>query len=343
MLSKTKILLLNVNRDGWHSGNMIYDMAVIKKACDTKIYGPGWPEFKYTDIGEIIKQLYNNDKPDIIYSYFTPNERIRDVYQKQYHIPDNLMNFPANLDKITDIIKIFAISDFWARSPSQFTKDLGGNVFQYCVSCFTPPYSNPKHFYSFFDDNIRKNIKFLALPRCVDKDCFKDYKMPKKYDVVSMGAMWHFYPLRCFMNQYLLQNAKSLNINYKNYSHCGTDFSHNDFVRDKYARAINESKMLISCGGKYGLAFNKIFESMGCNTLYVGEKPYGEIELKLKDGYNYIAITKDNFIEKIKYYLSKPNEMDVIIKNAKETFETYHHIDARANDFVKLLEKIKET
>jgi spore maturation protein CgeB len=104
--------------------------------------------------------------------------------------------------------------------------------------------------------------------------------------------------------------------------------------------AINESKMLISCGGRYHLAFNKIFESMACNTLYVGEKPYGEEELHLKDGYNYVAVTKDNFADKIKYYLKNPNEMETISNNAKDTFLKYHNIQSRAIDFITLLKKI---
>lgn len=335
-----KVLLLNVNREGWHSGNMIYDMMVIQRACDTKCYGPGWPEYRYSDLREIIKQLYGNDKPDIIYSYFTPEERVRDVYGKQYHIPESLMNFPTHLDKIDGVIKIFALSDFWARSRKKFTQDLADSTFQYCFSCFTPPYSDPSNFYSFFDDNIRKNIRFFALPRCVDKECFKDYGLAKKYDVISVGAMWHFYPLRSYMNQYFLQHSKELGINYKNFCHCGTDFSHNDFVREKYAQAINESKMMISCGGKYHLAFNKIFESMACNTLYVGEKPYGEEELHLKDGYNYVAVTQNNFVDKIKNYLKNPEETKIITNNAMETFLKYHHIDARAKDFVNLLKEI---
>ena len=128
-LTNIKILMLNVNREGWHSGNMIYDMMVVKNACDTKMYGPGWPEYRYTDLNEIVPQLYGNDKPDIIYSYFTPEERIRDVYKTQYDIPEQLMNFPKNLDKI-DVVKIFALSDFWARSPSQFSKDLKNSSFQ---------------------------------------------------------------------------------------------------------------------------------------------------------------------------------------------------------------------
>jgi hypothetical protein len=249
------------------------------------------------------------------------------------------MNFPTHLDKI-NTIKIFAVSDFWARSPSQFSKDLNGSTFQYCFSCFTPPYSNPKDFYSFFDDNIRKNIKFFAIPRCIDRECFRDYGLNKTYDVISVGAMHNFYPFRVHMHSFLQNNASKLNIKYKNFSHCGVDFSHSDFVRDKYAQTINSSKILVSCGGKYHLAFNKIFEAMGCNTLYVGEKPYGEKELHLEDGFNYVAIDKNNFVDKILYYIGNNNELNRIIDNAKRTFEQYHHIDARAQDFVKIIEKI---
>ena len=339
-LCNIKVLLLNVNRAGWHSGNMIYDMMVIQKACDTKIYGPGWPGYNHTDLREVIKQLYGNDKPDVIYSYFTPEERVRDVYRTQYNIPENLMNFPSHLDKIDGVIKIFALSDFWARSPEQFTKDLSNSPFQYCFSCFTPPYSNPAQFYSFFNDNIRKNLEFVAMPRCVDKDCFKDYGLPKKYDVISVGAMHRFYPLRCHMHQYLSQHSGELGINYKNYGHCGTDFSHSDFVREKYAMAINESKMLVSCGGRYQLAYNKIFEAMACKTLYIGDKPHGEEGLHLKDGYNYVAVTANNFVDKIMYYLKNPYLIKTIVDNASLTYLKYHHIDARAAEFVAALEKI---
>lgn len=337
---KTKVLLLNVNRSGWHSGNMIYDMMVIQRACDTKTYGPGWDNYENNDMGEIIKQLYGNDKPDIIYSYFTENERVRDVYRDQYNIPEHLMNFPIGLNRIKDVVKVFAISDFWARSPKQMAIDLHNNPFNHCVSCFTPPYSKPKDFYAFFNEDVRKNMKFHALPRCVDKDCFMDYGLSKKYDVITLGSMCNFYPLRRHINNCLTKNASELSIVYKNYPHCGTNFKHSDFVRDKYAMGINESKMLVSCGGRYHLAFNKIFEAMGCNTLYVGEKPYGEKELHLEDGYNYVAVDGNNFIDRIKYYLSNEDKAKEIVKNANDTFLKYHHIDARADDFANLMEDI---
>ncbi len=337
MLSKFKILLLNVNRDGWHSGNMIYDMEVIKKACDTKIYGPGWPEYKNVDIREIIKQLYGDDKPDIIYSYFYNNERVGDTYMQHYQIPETSRFFPTHLEKIRDITKIFAISDFWQQKDQAL---IGQSNFQYCFGCFVPPYSNPKDFYAFFSEENQKKMKFIPCPRCIDRDCYKDYGLFKKYDVISVGAMWHFYPLRVFMHNYLTQYAEKLGIRYRNYPHCGINFSHNDFVREKYAMTINGSKMLISCGGRYHVAMNKIFEAMGCNTAYVGEKPYGEEELHLRDGYNYIAVAGEDFIGKIQHYLKSEDALSYITKNAKDTFEKYHHIDARANDFEKLIKGI---
>jgi len=337
---KTKVLLLNVNRKGWHSGNMIYDMQAIQEACDTKIYGPGWKNYDTTDLDTIIKKLYGNDKPDIIYSYFTPNEKVGDVYMQYYNIPEKLRYFPTGFQSVKGVLKIFALSDFWARRPQQYSKDLNNSDFKYCFCCFAPPYSNPKDFYSFFDANIQKNMKFIGYPRCVDAICYKNYNLPKKYDVITVGAMWHFYPLRSYMHGVLSSTHKELGIRYKNYPHCGVNFSHNDFVREKYAAAISESNMLASCGGRYHVAMNKIFEAMGCNTVYVGERPYGEKELFLEDGYNYIAVTKDNFISKIKYYLSHPDELNSIIHNAQETFIRHHDIKARANDFVRLIQGI---
>jgi len=336
MKSNTKILLLNVNRDGWHSGNMIYDMEVIKQACDTKLYGPGWPEYKSSDIREIIRQLYGDDKPDFIYSYFYNNERVGDVYMQHYKIPETLRFFPTHLDKIKNIPKIFAISDFWQNKDQTL---ISQSNFQYCFGCFVPPFSRPEDFFAFFSQENQRKMKFIPCPRCVDEKCYRDYGLSKKYDVISVGAMWHFYPLRVFMHSYLAKNSEKIGIRYKNYPHCGINFSHSDFVREKYAMSINESKMLISCGGRYHVAMNKIFESMGCGTVYVGEKPYGEEELHLKDGYNYIAVTGENFVEKIKHFLKAEKELASVVENAQRTFRQYHTIDARANDFIRLLQE----
>jgi hypothetical protein len=335
-----KVLLLNVNRDGWHSGNMVYDMMAIQSGAETKTYGPGWAGYDTTDLPTIIKKLYGDDKPDVIYSYFTESERVGDVYMHHYNIPESLRHFPQNMDKVKGVTKIFGLSDFWARMPQRYKKDLSRSDFDYCFCCFTPPFSSEKDFYSFFDKSVCNRMEFISHPRCIDPECYKDYGLQKQYDVITVGAMWNFYKFRGYMHNVLSQKHKGMGIRYKNYSHCGINYTHNGFVRERYAQAINQSHMLVSCGGRYHLAFNKIFESMACRTLYVGEKPYGEKELHMEDGVNYVAVTPDNFIDKIKYYLEHPEEMEFIKENGMKMCKKYHTIDARAKDFAKLLEDI---
>ncbi len=345
-ISNTKVLLLNVNRSGWHSGNMIYDMQVVEKACDTVIYGPGWPNYKNNDIRKIIEQVYGDGKPDIIYSYFTPNERVKDVYIKHYKIPKHLWNFPVNFDSIHGIRKIFALSDFWARTKNEYSADLGNAGFTHCISCFAPPYSNPSDFYSFFDESIVKKMKFIGLPRCIDTTCFRPYPVKKKYDVLTAGAMGDFYPFRRDMHKVLSafngrRMPTSLSavscLKYYNLPHCGVNFKHNGMIREKYAEVISSALIMASCGGKYHLAFNKIFESMACGTVYAGERPYGEEQLGMVSGFNYIRLTPVNFLDQLTFYLDRPNLLDIIVDNGIQTAMKRYSIDVRAEDFVKII------
>lgn len=347
--SNIKVLLLNVNRDGWHSGNMIYDMRAVQEACDTVIYGPGHPNYLNNDITKIVQQIYGNGKPDVIYSYFTPNEKVGDVYINHYKIPSHLHTFPVNFNSISGITKIFALSDFWARSRERYSAELNNSGFSHCFCCFAPPYSNPSDFFSFFDDNIQKQIKFIGYPRCIDTQCFKDYKLPKQYDVITVGSMIKFYPFRNLIHQELSSwNGKKLKLcmkynetfKYKNYPHCGANFVHSDFVRENYAKAINQSKILASCGGKYHLLMNKVFESMACNTVYMGEKPYGEKELFLHENYNYISINKDDIVEKLSFYMDRPELLNRICENGFKMARERHSIEKRAEDFVRILKQL---
>ena len=330
---KIKVLLLNVNRDGWHSGNLIYDMQVISAACDTIIYGPGHNRYTTTSLPKILMEMYgNNDAPDVIYSYFYPNESVRHVYVEKNNLDSKLCVFPTDFHCVKNIPKIYAVSDFWHKKSEENVNGLLKGKFSHCFSCFAPPYSNLRDFFSFFP-GLNDKIKFVGMPRCIDENCFRDYGENKIYDVITVGSMNSFYPLRVKMHAFMSKFARDLGINYRNYPHCGYNFSHSDFVREKYARAINGAKILLSCGGRYHLAFNKIFEAMGCKTAYFGEKPYGEKELHMEDGVNYVAVDSENYIDKIQHYLRNGDLLEKITNNGYELFKRYHSISSRAADF----------
>ena len=334
-LLSTKILVLNVNREGWHSGNMLYDMRAIEGACDVKFYGPGWPDYTQNRLVDVVSQLYGADKPDIIYSYFEENEKIEDVYLTHFNIPEHLRVFPTGLSDIKGVTKIFAVSDFWKK---KYSDSLFQSGFEFVFSCFAPPFSNSKHFFRYFDPALKAKLKFIGHPRCVDELCYKDYQLPKENDVITVGAMDEdFYPLRLYIHSFLQENGGQLGINYKNYPHCGFNYFHSGFVREEYAQAINRAEILISCGGVYRLAFNKIFESMGCRTVYMGERPFGAEELHLVDGYNYVAVTRGNFRQRLVDLLNDRDKLAMIAANGQKTFLAHHTIRERSKGFVRLL------
>lgn len=337
---KPKILILATNRAGWHSGNKLYDYAVVAGCGDSVVYGPGYDYYRFANVELISGQIYGGQKPDIIYSYYTPEEQVKSIYVDHYKIIPPLRTFPINFKKYDKIKRVYGLSDFWHRTKEQWNTSLLGSTFKYCFCCFAPPYCDQGVFNTFFSQEVREEIKFMALPRAVDKYLFKDYGLDKVYDVAIMGNIGsHFYPFRKWMHDELTNKASEYNIKYKNFPHSGFGFKHNGFVRKRYAMAINQSKILVSCGGIYHLAMNKIFEAMGCGTLYIGEKPAGEHELGLKDGFNYVAVTKDNFWEKLNYYLKHEDERFKIIENAKETFKK-HTIEARTQDCKKLINEV---
>lgn len=337
-----KALILSTNRTGFHSQNKMYDHEVVARATEAKYYGPGFPGFdQRSNIWEIVYSIFPGSQPDVICSWYTPREEIKDIYYSHFHIDASHRNrgFPEIMPN--GFLNIYMLSDFWHRNQREWEKGLLKSGFRYCFCCFAPPYCDEEIFNSFFNQSVRDEIRFVGLPRCVDKEIYKDYGGEKIYDVITVGNLGsHFYPFRKWAHQTLMQNAPKMGITYTNFPHSGFGYHHNGFVGEKYARAINASKILISCGGKYHLAMNKIFEAMGCGTLYCGPKPAGAEQLHLKDGFNYVAVTENDFLEKIHYYVKHDAQRQQIINNAKQTYLQCHHIDARSEDFKQLIEGI---
>ena len=343
-LRDVKVLLLVMNREGWHSANLLYDIEVWKRACITEVYGPGFQNYKTNQIGQVIRQIYGDSEPNIILSLFTPNEPVKDACIEKFCIPKQLWIFPVGLETlITNATRIFWTSDFWSGERREFAKVLPPAKFDYCIGCFVPPYSNPKDFYSFFGEKLKQSLTFMPLPRCVDANCFTIYDIERKYDIISTGHMApKFYPFRSLMRRTFEKKQNELGIKFHHYLHCKNGYEHNGFVREEYAKAIATGKILASGNSKYQVAMNKIFESMGCGTIYMGNRPHGHKQLHLDDGINCLFVTKNNFIDVAQSILKQPQKMEEMSRNSHSTFLEHHSIEARAKDCAKLVDRIME-
>ena len=98
-------------------------------------------------------------------------------------------------------------------------------------------------------------------PFSMDETRFYPMGIPKKYDVSLIGNMSSsYYPLRNAVHKALF--GKSLN-----YHHPAMGI----FVKDEFARHINESKICVTGSSSYKYLVQKYYEVTACGTLLMAD------------------------------------------------------------------------
>ena len=114
--------------------------------------------------------------------------------------------------------------------------------------------------------------KFYHIPHCIEKTIFKDYNLPKEYDVIFVGINSPtIYPLRGkFYN--ILQNS---NLKYKTkiIEHPGYSIDDVDKQVIEYAKTLNKAKIVVSCSSKYQYLLAKYTEIVACKSLLLADVP----------------------------------------------------------------------
>jgi len=168
------------------------------------------------------------------------------------------------------------------------------------------------------------------LPHSVNTEIFKDYNDEQIYDVLSSGigfnSHWDLYPFRRYIH---LNMPKE--INYYNMK------DKENFTRDAYAQKISKSKIFIFGTGKNPCAIQKMWEGSASNSLVMTNGMSDDKANNFIDGETFIKINKENYIEKIKYYLNHDEEREEIIKNANIMTKKYHTTEIRVKEFLEIL------
>lgn len=70
--------------------------------------------------------------------------------------------------------------------------------------------------------------------------------------------------------------------------------------------------------------------------------PFDREDLHFEPGFDFVEINKENFLEKIRYYLRHENERRKIARRGCETVKKYHTVTIRAKQLVDYLKNIIE-
>jgi spore maturation protein CgeB len=112
-------------------------------------------------------------------------------------------------------------------------------------------------------------------------------------------------------------------------------------VGPRYAETIARAKIFVFGSSIFRYPVSKFFEIMGSGTLVMADKPQSAAELHFKAGENYVEISRNDWKEKLEYYLEDDSERERIARNGYETVMRHHTSETRARQLVDFLKKLE--
>lgn len=277
----------------------------LSKLCEVVAYGDGSefiPEFN-------VEKIVEKENPDVIM------------------LGNNQYKF-TNLSKVK-IPKALKCTDPWTNiwQHVAFIRDADISLVLMNYNCATSEY--------------RKYLperKFGRLPHTLNTNLFKNLGLERNIDVACIESESGTYPVKTAIYHELRKPQP-----FKVFISRPHSLSF-----DEYVKKINQSKIFafgnvnMSVGDSKIMIFPmaKIYEIMGCETLCMMDTPDEAEELHFIPDYNFISITSETFLSKIKYWLDNENERTKIARRGYETCLQYHIVEIRTKELKNMLEGI---
>ncbi|WP_206207679.1 glycosyltransferase [Virgibacillus indicus] len=185
---------------------------------------------------------------------------------------------------------------------------------------------------------FKNNMEWF--PNFFSDELHKDYGLKKDINLLMMGAVNDYYPLR----QKII-HAYSKDSDFVYHSHPGyREFSKKEesqsFIGHTYAKEINRAKIFFTTPSilKYPVA--KYFEVLAGKTLLLAPT-FKELEdLGFIPGFHFVQIDENNFKEKASYYLANESKRQKIAEQGYHFVHSKHTVKLRAQQLVKKIKTI---
>lgn len=292
-------------------------------------YGRGYPGYTpfVRSFQGMINHCFAGAEPDLVISFsFNARELSKGIRYKGI--------------ELLAAYRAIYLCDFWSEAADQFNEYVDfilRHKIDFVLSFFPQPLTMWK------DSALGPRLRYI--PPTFDPAIFNDWLMPKQFDVGFLAAgtaeRSDFYPERHSIHQRLLKESR---LKYLWSSHPGWQphKKEHPLVGRNFSKAINSCRIFITTGGIYRNPQPKIFEALASKTLLMSDEPVGADFLGLEDGVNYVKITEETVMDKIDYYLSRPELCDSIAESGYRLAMRRHSCFARAMDLYDALKPCLE-
>ncbi|MBN2335110.1 glycosyltransferase [Candidatus Bathyarchaeota archaeon] len=338
-----RILFNTIRSDNLVNLNVVHYLEQeTAKLADCQWSGAGWENHVPGEpIDETVKRLYGADPPDyIVNSRADIEESMRVADARTPETPRTVMT----------IGDMHVEPEAWVETAN---RGFDGALMRYLYSPYAKRTLLSYGYYSKFDeDYYLDNLK----PEKLHFPWFTDHRIyhpseEKEHDVIFLGAYRRkVYPLRydivkelpklCEENnwRYLIRDRPPGKTPTRDVQTL-TEQGH--IVGPKYAETIAKAKVFIFGNSIFRYPVSKYFEIMGSGILVMANRPQSAEELHFRDGDNYVEINRQNWKEKLRYYLEDDAERERIARRGYETVNKYHTSEVRAGQLVEFLGKLE--
>lgn len=284
----------------------------LARKADVVFHGPGYPGYDTNDVSKIAEKV----KPDVVV------------------VADNaLPSRPpwTNIEKI-GVPKVLHRVEDVHKQRGRRIKYINRSKFDLITSPLITEL-NP------WRPLLKAPIQFIT--HSVNLDFFKPRYEDREYDVTLRGSCNpQVYPIRHRIRRFLL-SSKDIKHGWRNRPPRGHNVRNAQEENEEYAHAIANSKIFIFGVGTYRKALAKFWEGGACKTMIIANEPYDMEAHHLVPGENFVVINKDNFEEKLRYYLEDEEERRRLAENIYQTTVEHHDTEKVVDEFITILEGLR--
>lgn len=182
--------------------------------------------------------------------------------------------------------------------------------------------------------------KIEWFPHFVNTDIYKDYSLKKDIQLLMMGAVNDYYPLRQEIVKAYSADPRFICHHHPGYRDFNAKEEKKNMIGERYAKEINRAEIFFTCPSILHYPVIKYFEALACKTLLLAPA-FKELEdLGFIAGEHFIAIDESNFKEKAEYYLADNEKRQHLAEQGYQFIQQHHTVKIRAMQLVKRIENI---
>ncbi len=339
------------NFSGRNKDFFIHEVA---RQTPCKLAGKGFPDYvEGENIRQIIKRLYGEGEPDWVIGVNVNSRTIGMNYGLARWIGDLHVNPDKLLTIANNQFDLLFLRVCKARYYFPTLEDF------YAVFPIPPEnWVSSGHLVeaeeSYWTDQMKIPTRFFPVG-IEDSHYTPRPENEKIYDVSLIASIGNFYPLRLAISKeiedlgkehgwnVLLRRAPNDPDYRRDISkiHADAELRKEWLVGTDYAEALTRSKIFIFGSSIFRYPVAKYLEGLMSECLVMADRPFHAEDLHLKDGFNYVEITRDNWKEKLEYYLDDDQLRETIARHGRETAIKYHTNKVRAAEFIQMLREVQ--